>query len=335
VAISIQLPDLKPIKVIFLSKKNRRAEVLSDLAAYLNSSGFNTKSMLENTKHSEVRRAGNGEWVVNLFFNKNNEDDFPNSKIFYALCSKGKSRVKILIDKYSLARGELLFPILRDLEIALRNVVAGKITDYKLPSGFSPRNGDEDHKLAQIDLFTLCDAILFAPCRSGFYEERLNVILGSGFDEDRLRAELLGLRKLKFWDEVVKRYTIERTEGIAPPVASEVALREWDKIRKVRNNVMHYKVITPAEMKEAEELIAKNKDILIDPDVGKIMREYVDNLKSFIVEMKNVTSIDVLQAYKAISGADHARSIQHALGVYKDSVQAYRDNLLRSIDNIR
>lgn len=151
-----------------------------------------------------------------------NVPDFESSEQFYKKISHKNSPLKIISDQFSIRRGEELFKIISNDELHLRRLVKkysqNSTTSDQAPS--NPRKDSADDIVAQYGLFELLEKHLLRQSSSAFYLDRLNI---AETDKDRLLA---------------------RESTVVDELGMSVSKDDFNRYTRVRNAVMHFKVIT-------------------------------------------------------------------------------------------
>lgn len=157
--------------------------------------------------------------------------DFKNSKVFYKEANEkmdsGKG-FKVISDDFSNERGKYLFPAFQSIETRWRKLVAIRFIDagygYKsIPNPNNYRNTLPDHKLSMYELSKLIEYLVSVSNKDGKNTSKVDLDM----------AKLLKIDELSF--------PLDRDE--------------LEIIRKVRNQCMHFKVLTPDDYKKVVPLI--------------------------------------------------------------------------------
>ena len=164
--------------------------------------------------------------------------DFKNSDKFYKKFA-GKSKFKIISDNYSVLRGRVLFELIGEFETKLRELFSH---DDFLQSDRYKENTREiknlrsegvDHKIVNYSLSELLEKYLLQPSSDKFYLDKLREIKGEH-------------------DAILARHTIKLDE-----LGLLITEDEFKQAIKVRNAVMHFKVIELADVKLFIEVYEK------------------------------------------------------------------------------
>lgn len=154
--------------------------------------------------------------------------DFKGSKDFYSRLSARSSKVKILEDKFSEDRGEILFKYISQTEKGLRKRYHDFYDVEELAKSRDYINRRPDHFINYYGLSEMINDQLLAPSSNQFYIDKLSTASNV---QEKLAAR-----------------TFTRLDELDLPIDAE-DLRQFAKIR---NAVMHFRVVT---YEEAEFLL--------------------------------------------------------------------------------
>lgn len=157
--------------------------------------------------------------------------DFKSSKEFYDIFS-GKSKHKILSDEHSYARASDLYEFASKVETKLRlEYVKQYSENISLPKNYNSKL--RDHIIGQFETFELFTDLLHSDSSDDFYLSRIKNAVN---DKEKIIA-----RKLNKLDEL----------------NFEITREEFDRFCKVRNAIMHFRVITTEDSVEFLKFVNK------------------------------------------------------------------------------
>ncbi len=186
-------------------------------------------------------------------------DDFEQSATFYEFVAK--SKIKIVEDNYSFIKNQLLYKAFYMIESKLR-ITAMSQDEIMQYVPISPRTKGFDHKVATFTFSELYEQLLLSPASDKYIIAKWN-----SYNSDP--AELLKLKS-----------STTKIEELNFPLKID----ELNKLRKIRNNCMHFRVTTLGDYGDAITMINR---YLIDKDrkmlasgLGQALKPYQNALKA-------------------------------------------------------
>ncbi len=164
--------------------------------------------------------------------------DFKGSNQFYAEISKGSSPIKVVSDQFSTRRGARLFEMTGQIELALRDILYKDGRGLLESRGIRPQNirsKSPDDPMAQYNLTEILEKYLLQLSSDSYYLSKLDVA-----EDDR--------------DSIAARNSVILDE-LEVPVGQD----EFKKYIKIRNAIMHFKVVT---IDDAQTLISIHEKLL-------------------------------------------------------------------------
>lgn len=147
--------------------------------------------------------------------------DFEGSDGFYAAIAKKNSPLKIIKDEFSVQRSAPLFQYLSKIELDLRQAVYRNRHSINADAPSAKRGKTPDDTISQYDLTEIMNKHLLKPSSDKYFLSQLNA---AGDDKELI----LQARKSLVINELEMPFTPE----------------EYTSFIKVRNAVMHFKVVT-------------------------------------------------------------------------------------------
>lgn len=192
-------------------------------------------------------------------------DDFEQSDKFYEFVAK--SKIKIVEDNYSFIKNQLLYKAFFLIESRLRIAAMSKdeIMQY-VP--VNPRSKGVDHKVATFNFSELYEQLLMSPASNEYIIAKWKCYSSDPAELLKLKAETTKIEELKF----------------------PLNIDELNKLRKIRNNCMHFRVTTLGDYTSAINMINR---YLVDKDkrmlasgLGQALKPLQDAFKASQDEIK-------------------------------------------------
>jgi hypothetical protein len=224
--------DAPAIELVYCAPKNTvKSQVLPHFEKSASQNGA-ALTYAAGTKQEVLKIEGSSEWFVIIhptYEQKDEVYDFAYSDVFYKWCTK--KGPKIIYDGFSESRAKALFPKFTDIERHFRGIIIKKGVD--LDAVKDKNRGSGNHLVSWLETSELFGTIFLQKASEKYFLETLT---RADTDEKRLAA-------------------------YNATVADECGFGEhvdfFKNIHKLRNKIMHGRIITAEEYKKAVDDIDK------------------------------------------------------------------------------
>lgn len=175
--------------------------------------------------------------------------DFEGSDEFYAVVAKKNSPLKIIKDEFSVQRSTSLFEYISKIELDLRQAVYRNRYTINAEAPINKRSKTPDDTISQYDLTEIMNKHLLKPSSKSYFLSQLN----AAGDNEKL---IVQARNSLVIDELEMPFSTD----------------EFTSFIKVRNAIMHFKVVTFSDTQSIIRLHEK----LMQYGISKLARRVVD-----------------------------------------------------------
>lgn len=286
----------------FTDKDTLKGRVLAHFEKAVKRIGCNM--LYANGTKQTVEKISSGEWFITIhpqYTENGGVYDFTGSAVFYKWCCK--KGPKIIYDGFSESRAKALFPRLTDIERHFRSIIVKKGVDL---DGFKDKNrGSGNHLVSWLETSELFGTLFLNKASEKYF---LETIAGASNEAEQLAAY---------------NATVADECGFGDHVDF------FKTIHKLRNQIMHGRIITAEEYAKADTTIDK---LEVDIEANMFIDAFSINpmLWENLNQTIRIAQEAALAAFEAVRPQlDIAQQITKAMQPQLDTIAGIGANIVK------